>query len=157
MGVLFGTCSPPGKSLLAYSQELIHAMPEAHLPAEAGAHHLANTNKRGIVCWELMKRLSQPFSRAVAVGWLPCSLALLPVPVPSCAGYSWAGTGAGDRLDPPQESHSWEKCFHQSDTAVENGALGGQIFLERGKMLSAEVFVSAGNLYGRVERCPWLV
>lgn len=119
---------PPGRSLFTHPQELIPAVSEACLPAEAGAHRLANTNKRGIVCWEPVKRLCQPFSRGRDGGVAPSCLGRAASPSPElCQGCRgrWAG--------PLQGSWSWEKCFHQSS----GGKLGfpGQRFPKGGNAL----------------------
>lgn len=116
---------PPGKSLFTHPQELIPAVSEACLPAEVGAHCLANTNKRGIVCWEPVERLCQPFSRGSDGGVAPCAWAVLPVPAPGCAGAAVGhGLGPGGNAS-TKATLRWET------------GLLGQMF-PKGGVLSAE-------------------
>lgn len=117
--------SPPGKSLFTHSHELIPSMLEACLPAEAGAHRLANKQKRDCVLGAGEKARPALFQGKEVVGPSPelCRVQL---------GRGWYGRQTGHPPPPPQGSCSWEKGFHQRDTAVESWVLGGKCFLKAG-------------------------
>lgn len=141
MGALFRAQLPPEKSLFTHPQELIPAVSEACLPTEAGAHRLANANKRGIVCWEPVKRLCQPFSRGSGSKVAPLCLGSVASPSPELCRVQLCRGCCGRWAGPCQGSCSWEKCFHQSYPQVENQVFEGKYFQSggRGGMLSAEV------------------
>lgn len=132
MGALFRAQLPPEKSLFTHPQELIPAVSEACLPTEAGAHRLANANKRGIVLGAGEKTLPALFQgQGSEVAPLCLSSAASPSPelcqVQLCRGCCgrWAG--------PRQGSCSWEKCFHQSYPQVENQVFEGKCFQSGGR------------------------
>lgn len=101
MGALFRAQLPPGKSLFTHPQELIPAVSEACLPAEAGAHRLANTNKRDCVLGASEETLPALFQGQ----WRQGGCQSQPRAVP---GVPWEMGWT------PQGSCSWDKCSHQS-------------------------------------------
>lgn len=101
------------------------------------------------------EKLGQPFSRDSSGG-------VAPLPLDSAAGSSpelcWVQLGRGwcrRHAGPCKGSCSQEKCFYQSNIAVEIWRFGHKRCLKGGGriLLRCEV-LSAGNLYGEVEGCP---